>query len=181
MTLPGFYDLSGLEQIAVNLFYGWGYNFYRLENLLRADDQTIRARTGGLLGAARASIEAAEMDWRRSRLPPPSRERPRPDPAAVAGAQRLERLSRAIGGLEGQIRAQPVPENDRMTQWRRTEADTLGRLRSCDQRLAGQAEVLRAMLAGRDAEWILGNDAALDEGLRAIGETLADRARVLSL
>ena len=41
-----FYVVDELEKIAVNLFYGWGYNFYRLENQLRADDLTVRAKVG---------------------------------------------------------------------------------------------------------------------------------------
>jgi hypothetical protein len=111
-----FYDLHPLEEIAVNLFHGWGYNFYRLENQLRADDLVIRNQVCSLLGAARGALDAAESAYRRAFLPPPSREKPRQDPAAIANAQTLERLSHAVGALEGQIRAQPVPENDRMTQ-----------------------------------------------------------------
>src|SRR5271154_76989 len=97
--MPGFYDVDALGQIAINLFYGWGYNFYRLENQLRADDQLIRAKVGFLLGSARKSVETAERDYRREFLPPPSREKPRPDPEAVSGAQTLERLSKAIGAV----------------------------------------------------------------------------------
>ena len=115
MSDTDFYDVDELEKIAVNLFYGWGYNFYRLENQLRADDLTVRAKVGWLLGLARASVGAAESAYRRERLPEPTREKPRPDAAAVAGARMLEQLSKEIGALEGQIRAQPVPENDRMT------------------------------------------------------------------
>ena len=132
-----FYDLDELEKIAVNLFYGWGYNFYRLENQLRTDDLTIRAKVGWLLGSARASVETAESAYRRERLPEPTREKPRPDAGAVAGAQMLERLSKEIGSLEGRIRAQPAPENDRMTQRYRHEAATLQHLRDCDMELAG--------------------------------------------
>ena len=120
-----FDDLDALERIAVNLFYGWGYNSYRLENQLRADDLTVRAKVGWLLGQARAEVETAESAYRRLHLPPPTRQKPRPDADAVAGAQTLERLSQAIGALEGQIRAQPVPETDRMTQRYRHEAPTL--------------------------------------------------------
>ena len=32
-----------IAQTASLLFYGWGYNFYRVENQLRADDLLIRA------------------------------------------------------------------------------------------------------------------------------------------
>ena len=74
MSGPLFYDLEEIDQIAVNLFYGWGYNFYRLENQLRADDILVRGKVGWLLGLARASIEEAESVYRRAFLPPPSRE-----------------------------------------------------------------------------------------------------------
>src|SRR5580698_10625419 len=104
-----FYDDDPLRELAINLFHGWGYNFYRQENQLRADDQLVRSKVGLLLGWARKSVETAERDYRRDFLPPPSREKPRPDAAAVAGAQAIERLSRAIGAIQGQITAQPVP------------------------------------------------------------------------
>jgi hypothetical protein len=90
-------DADALKKIAVNLFYGWGYNFYRVENHLRADDQLVRAQVGALLGRARASVEAAESAWRRERFATPTREKPLPDPAAIEGARRLEAMSQALG------------------------------------------------------------------------------------
>ena len=87
MSDSDFYNLGELEQIAVNLFYGWGYNFYRLENQLRADDLTIRAKIGWLLGLSRAQVETAESAWRRAFLPAPTREKPRPDASAVEGVE----------------------------------------------------------------------------------------------
>ena len=150
--MPGsaFYDVGPLEQVAINLFYGWGYNFYRRENQLRADDQLIRAKTGFLLGSARKSVEMAESAYRREFLPPPSREKPRPDPAAIATAQALERLSKSIGSLIALINNQPVPENDRMTQRYRKEAPTLQALIQSDQTLVGQAELLRTLVENID-------------------------------
>ncbi len=68
MQGAAFYDAGPLKQVAVNLFYGWGYNFYRLENQLRADDQLVRAKAGLLLAQAGSSLEAAEMAWRRERI-----------------------------------------------------------------------------------------------------------------
>ena len=53
MPSSSFYDAGTLRQIATNLFHGWGYNFYRAENQLRADDQLVRARRDGC------------SDWRR--------------------------------------------------------------------------------------------------------------------
>ena len=78
MSSSAFYDAGPLEQVAINLFYGWGYNFYRKENQLRADDQLVRNKVGTLLSSARKSVETAEQAYRRDFLPPPSREKPRP-------------------------------------------------------------------------------------------------------
>ena len=177
--MPGFYDVDPLEKIAINLFYGWGYNFYRQENQLRADDQLIRSKVGLLLGTAHKSVETAERDYRRDFLPPPSREKPRPDASAVANAQALERLSRAIGAIQGQITAQPVPENDRMTQRYRQEASTLQTLMTSDYKLVGQSELLRSMLDQKNGTWIIDNLSALQEGLAAIEETLRTRQLLL--
>ncbi len=180
MTTPRFTDAEGPERVAINLFHGWGYNFYRLENLLRADDLLVRQKTGGLLAGARGSVEAAESVYRRAHLPPPSRAKPRPDAAAVAAAQVLERLSHDIGALEGRVRAQPVPETDRMSQWYRDEAETLLRLRDHDLGLVSRAESLRAIVAGRDGSWLIENGRLVDDMLAALAETLRIRAATLT-
>lgn len=180
MTTPGFTDAEGPERVAINLFYGWGYNFYRLENLLRADDLLVRQKTGGLLAEARGSVETAESAYRRIHLPPPSRAKPRPDAAAVEAAQALERLSHDIGALEGRVRAQPVPETDRMNQWYRDEAETLLRLRDHDLGLVSRAESLRALVAGRDGSWLIENARLVGDRLTEIAEALRMRAVTLA-
>ena len=179
--MPGdaFYDAGALRQIATNLFYGWGYNFYRVENQLRADDQLIRSKAASLLGDAMASVDAAENAYRREFLPAPTRAKPFPDAAAVEAAQKLERLARAIGALEASIQHQPVPENDRMTQRYRKEAQTLQRLMGFDERLVGQCELVRTMVSGHDGAAILKVAPDLEAGLEAIRETLHSRANVL--
>jgi hypothetical protein len=173
----GFYDDGALRHAAINLFHGWGYNFYRQENQLRADDQLVRAKVSWLLGRARTAVERAESDWRRERVPPPSRAKPFPDPDAVAVAQALERLAREIGALKGRIEALPVPENDRMTQRYRQEAATLQALGERDALLVGQADLLCSMAENHGAEAIL--TANLDEGLSAIAATLHARQALL--
>ncbi len=181
MPSSAFYDLDAIEQIAVNLFYGWGYNFYRLENQLRADDLTVRNQVCSLLGQARASVDTAESAYRRAFIPPPSREKPRPDADAMANAQTLEKFSHAIGALEGQIRTQPVPENDRMTQRYREEAPTLQKLLECDMRLTGHAETLRAMLDRKDGAWMIEKSAEIQDGLTAIETSLRERQAALTV
>jgi hypothetical protein len=179
MAGGGFYDAGPLKQVAVNLFYGWGYNFYRRENQLRADDQLVRTQAAALLGQALAAVQAAESGWRREHLPPPTRARPYPEADAVAGAQALERLGRDIGALEARLHALPAPENDRMSQRYRQEAETLQALIDCDEQLIGQAELLRTLVDGRDGAALLAAAADLGEGLKAIGETLKRREAAL--
>ena len=154
-----FYDAYADEQFFNNLLSGWGYNFYRAENQLRADDLMVRARVGEMLSAARARVAAAEAAFRHEHLPPPSRERPRHDPAAVARARALEALGASIGAVEGQIRALPVPETDHMTQRLRDERETLAALLAADRamvagaaRLADAADDDEAMVARALAE-----------------------------
>jgi len=179
MAAGDFYDPGPLKHVAINLFYGWGYNFYRKENQLRADDQLVRGKAAWLLGTARASIDAAESAYRREFLPPPTRANPIPDPGAVAGAQAIERLSRSVGALASRIQGQPAPEEDRMTQRYRQEAATLATLVERDQILVGQADLLRSMIDGRDGPWVLENLPALESGVHAIETTLRDRAALL--
>jgi hypothetical protein len=175
-----FYDADKLTRLATNLFYGWGYNFYRVENQLRADDQMVRARVCEILGAARLAVETAEAAYRREYLPPPSREKPRPEAQAVRNAQALESLTRDLGALEGHIRALPVPEADRMTQRFRREAETLSRLVEADQSLVAQAEFLRALLAGTPAAWILDHTADLRAQIGGLQAAIQSRRDLLA-
>lgn len=177
--MSGFYDAGALRKVATNLFYGWGYNFYRVENQLRADDQLVRAKASWLLGIAMESVVEAEAAYRREFLPPPSREKPYPDAAAVATVQRLERLARGIGALEAAIQQQPVPENDRMTQRYRQEAPTLQALIRCDEQLVGQCDLLRSMVVSQDGAAILEKATELEGGLDAIRATLREREAAL--
>ena len=174
-----FYDVGEIDQLAINLFYGWGYNFYRLENQLRADDLVIREKACWLLGQARTMVAAAESAYRRKHLPPPSRAKPLPDPDAVAGAQTLEMLSASLGQLEGTIRALPVPENDRMTARYRQEAETLAALSKCDQKLVGMSAFLVQTLDGKDCDWMLANYPDLLEGIALMQTCVRDRTSLL--
>jgi hypothetical protein len=174
-----FYDAGALRQIAANLFYGWGYNFYKQENQLRADDQLVRAKAGWILSNAAASVIAAESEYRREFLPAPSRAKPFPDAAAVSGAQELERLAKDISAVANRVAELPVPENDRMTERFREEAPTLQALIAQDEQLVGQCELLRSTLEKRDGKWIVEKMTEIRGGLAAIDATLMKRQSVL--
>ncbi len=170
--MPDFYAAYPDEKLVTNLLLGWGYNFYRAENQLRADDLMIRARVGELLCAARASIEATESAYRRTHLPPPSRANPRQDPEAIRHAQALEEAARRIGALEGQIRALPVPETDHMTERLRNERDTLTRLLQADHAMVASAAHIRSLADSQEDT----TDAA-----NALQQAISARREILSI
>ena len=145
-TTPNPIEAAGpAKRVLSNLFYGWGYNFYRRENQLRADDLLIRGKLSELLGECRAHLGAVEAAFRHEHLPPPTREHPFPDPAAVAAVQALQHRQRDIEALETAIRNAPVPEMDRIYQRHRTERDTLEKLVAVD------GDLVSAVVALRDA------------------------------
>lgn len=174
-----FYDVNKLSQVAVNLFYGWGYNFYKVENQLRADDQMVRAKAAWLLGEAATAVCSAEGDYRREFLPLPTRAKPSPDAEAIASAQKLEQLHREISALEQFIHQLPAPANDRMTQRYRLEAPTLANLIRFDTLLVGQCDLMRKSVNGVNAQDILKSLPDLEAGIAAIRATLHDREAVL--
>ena len=133
-------DTAGAVKATLsNLFYGWGYNFYRKENQLRADDLLVRGKVSELLGQARSHLAGIEAGFRRDFLPPPSREHPFPDRAAIQTAQALERARKDIEAFEVKVRNAPVPEMDRIHQRHRNERDTLEKLAAVDQDLVACA------------------------------------------
>ncbi len=169
-----------IAHVAITLFNGWGYNFYRKENQLRADDLMVRAKVSGLLADARSYVESAEQQFRREFLPPPSREKPRHDPDAIKGAQTLESIAHALGALEGHIRALPVPENDRMTQRFRRESESLARLLEADQEMVGHVEFMRSLLTSASPAWILENALSLRQQIAAVERAVQSRGDLLA-
>ena len=62
------------------LLNGYGYNWYRLDNQMRADDLIVRSRASEHLESAAARLRDLEGRYRRKYLPPPTREHPDADP-----------------------------------------------------------------------------------------------------
>jgi len=170
------------KQFLSNLFYGWGYNFYRKENQLRADDLLVRAKVSEMLAAARAHLADLERAWRREHLPEPTREHPYADAdaAAVASAQQMQRAQQLIEALELRVRTVGVPEMDRINQRHRNERDTLEQLVSVDGELVLAAKTFSDhALVQRDAAVLAMQmpDLLAQSGLES---GLAQRQQVLS-
>ena len=179
MAMFGFYDAGMLRQIATNLFYGWGYNFYRLENQLRSDDQLVRSKCGWLLGLATENVTRAEAEYRREFLPAPTRLKPYPEASSVTGAQTLERIAARLCAIGARMQTEPVPENDRMSQRFREEAPTLQAVMGFDEQMVGQCEMLRAGTEKQTGVWMLEHASEIEGGLAAIEDTLHRRQAVL--
>ena len=100
--LPG--EDSRLYRIGVMLLNGYGYNWYRLDNQMRADDLLVRSRASEHLESAAAQLRDLEGRYRRKYLPPPTREHPDPDPQHLAAARNSAPSqtgsSRSIPGCE---------------------------------------------------------------------------------
>jgi hypothetical protein len=176
-----FYEVGAASRIAINLFYGWGYNFYRTENQMRSDDLLIRQKVGGLLGEVRKIVSEAEGMYRREFIPPPTRDKPTFDPQILRNARDLEALAALISGIEGKIRSSAVPETDRIWQRHRREANTLAGLMRIDEELSARAESLRQALIGMMPLTILDQTKDIKQAIADIEETLSRRNALLSV
>ena len=176
-----FYDAGALKRLATNLFYGWGYNFYRAENQLRTDDLLIRAQVSDLIGQSRRRLTEIENAYRREFLPLPTRERPDPDPQAVRQAQTLKAWSQELGLIEGRIRAAPAPGTDRMWQRHREEKALLETLCAHDETLVGRCALLRDWLQPQTAEDLLAHGQEMGDMIAALHETLKARDQALQI
>jgi len=81
--------------------------------------------------------------------------------------------------IEQLIHQQPAPENDRMTQRYRNEAQTLQTLIEHDEQLVGHCELMRSMVSEQDGAALLKSAADIESGLQVIRTTLQHREAVL--
>ena len=178
--LPG--EGDSLYQIGVMLINGWGYNWYRLDNRMRADDLLIRERAGAYLAEASARLRDLEGRYRRKFLPPPSREHPFPEPDHVAAARRFREVEDRIGDIETRVRGAAAPANDKIWERHRDELDTLERLGRCDALLAAGSKGLGEAVAALPAGVALDPAAErqIDEYLGGLAGVLAQRGEILS-
>jgi hypothetical protein len=172
-----------IKQTALLLFYGWGYNFYRRENQLRADDLLVRAKAGGILAEARSHLGALEAEYRRINLPAPSREHPLPDPRKSEQARRLERCGRAIETVTTAILNASAPTDDFIWLRHRTEGGLLEMLQAIDVRLVDAAvefhdRLIESDLAGISAEPV---EAQIEQWLQPLRVIVRERAERLTL
>ena len=135
---------SPARRLLSNLFYGCGYNFYRREDDLQADDLLIRAKLGQLLCDSRTRLLSVHAAFVRKLLPP-DRGGARANPAIVDMEWALESAERELQGLEMAVLSAAAPEPGRIRRRDRERLATLARLVALD------GEALLALVTLRDA------------------------------
>jgi hypothetical protein len=178
--LPG--DNDPVYQAWVMLLNGYGYNWYRIDNQLRADDLLVRSRASEHLAAATARLRDIELQFRRKYLPPPTREKPFADPDRLAEVRHIRAISDRIAAIDTRIRGAAVPPNDRIWARHRDEVDTLFRLAQCDVVLVGAAnDLLRVVDAlALDAAVDAAAEARIEQQLDYLRMALGQRGEILA-
>ncbi|MBV8133272.1 MAG: hypothetical protein JO282_12305 [Alphaproteobacteria bacterium] len=179
--LPG--EDSRLYRIGVMLLNGYGYNWYRLDNQMRADDLLVRSRASEHLESAAARLRDLEGRYRRKYLPPPTREHPDPDPQRLAEAHRFRGVADRILEIDTRLRGAAVPPDDKVWLRQRGELETLQRLGKCDVVLTAGAKELVEIVAGLPAD--IGVDPVveeqIDQYLGHLAATLTRRGEILAV
>lgn len=178
---PEYYETGALGQVAILVWSGWGYNMFRTENQLRADSLLIRSKGSEILGRAITSLRDAESAYRKAKLPPLTRQSPRHDTVALAGARTIEALVTEVGRIEGLLRSAPAPETDRIWQRYRRERNLLERLVESDKNTIGKAEVFRRGVQGKDGQWLVDNESEVREALASLAESIVERSGLLTV
>jgi hypothetical protein len=179
--LPG--EDSRLHRIGVMLLNGYGYNWYRLDNQMRADDLLVRSRASEHLESAATRLRELDGRYRRKYLPPPTREHPDPDPQHLAAAQQFRAVVDRILEIDTRVRGAPVPPDDKIWVRQRGELETLQRLGKCDVVLVAGAKELAGLVAKLSSD--VGIDPAIeqriDQHLDELTEALTRRGEILAV
>lgn len=178
--LPG--ERSRFARIGVMLLNGYGYNWYRADNRMRADDLLIRSQAGEHLENAAAHLRALEAGYRRRYLPPPTRTHPDPDPLHLAAVRQFRAVADRLAGIDTRLRGAAAPADDKVWRRHRRETDTLRLLCECDSILIAAAKELQDFVSGLPAE--TGLDAAaeqrIEEDLGQLTAALTRRNEILA-
>ena len=179
--LPG--EDSRLYRIGVMLLNGYGYNWYRLDNQMRADDLLVRSRASEHLESVAARLRELDGRYRRKYLTPPTREHPDADPEHLTAAQHFRAVAQRILEIDTRLRGAAVPPDDKIWLRQRGELETLQRLGKCDVLLVADAKELASRVGDLPAD--AGIDPAseqqINQQLGRLAEALTRRDEILAV
>ena len=178
-TLPD--EHSALYKTWVMLLNGYGYNWYRKDNQLRADDLLVRERASHFILEAAKKLQDQESEFARKFLPPPTRENPFPPDDKLAIHALIRRTRQDLLALEARIRGLSAPPTDRIWQRHRTETGVLENLGRRDVQLVGLAKEVDAEAEKLDvATWSRPEGPrSLTENVRKLEQVIAERTEYL--
>jgi hypothetical protein len=172
---------SALYKTWVMLLNGYGYNWYRKDNQLRADDLLVRERAGHFILEAAKKLQEQEAAFARQHLPPPTRENPFPPDDKLATHALIRRTRQDLLALEARIRGLSAPPTDRIWQRHRTEVDVLENLGRRDVQLVGFSKEVDTEAGKLDvADWSHPErPRPLTDNIRTLEQVIAERAEYL--
>jgi hypothetical protein len=172
---------SAIYKTWVMLLNGYGYNWYRKDNQLRADDLLVRERASHFLVEAAKAVQNQEAAYARKYLPPSTRENPFPPEDKLATHALIRRQQQDLLALEARVRGLSVPPTDRIWQRHRTEVDVLEKLGQRDVQLVGLAQEVAAAATRLDPEaWDQPERVeSLTTNIRKVEQVIAERTEFL--
>ena len=165
------------------LLNGYGYNWYRVDNQMRADDLLVRSRASEHLESAAARLRDLEARYRRKYLPPPTREHPDPDPQHLVAARQFRTVAERILEIDTKLRGAAVPPDDKIWLRQRGELKTLQRLGKCDVVLVAGAKELAGLVAEVPADVGIDPEVEqrIDQHLGRLAAALTRRSDILAI
>ncbi|MBS2965724.1 hypothetical protein KGA66_21915 [Actinocrinis puniceicyclus] len=157
-----------------------GVDHYTEAGRLRADDLAVRSRAAELLARAAQSLSTAAAEYRRTQVPPPTREQPFPAPELLEPAAAARRLAERYAAAADRVRNAPFPPDPKKT-WKKLRTLGAARLLELDRSLVGQAQYAAAVV-GDAAPERLGELPAGEilDALAALTATLEERITYIS-
>jgi hypothetical protein len=172
---------SGIYKTWVMLLNGYGYNWYRKDNQLRADDLLVRQHASHFIVEAAKNLQEQEAAYARKYLPAPTRESPFPPEERLATHALIRRTRQDLLALEGRIRGLSAPVSDRIWARHRSEVNVLENLSSHDVQLVGLSKAVDDEAAKLDADaWNAAERLApLTESVKNVEQVIAERTQYL--
>jgi hypothetical protein len=136
------------------LLSGYGFNYYRIENQLRADDLLVRQKAGASFGQAAAKLEKLAAEFQLSFIPAPNRQQPFPPADLMERLNALRRLRQRVLDQESLLQGLSSPAQDKIWRRLRNEEGLLNALLQADvAMLQLAAEMERGVAALTGETW----------------------------
>jgi hypothetical protein len=99
------------------LMLGCGFNFYRVENQLRADDLLVRQKAGSFFGHTSARLEKLAEEYQHTVIPAPTRQQPYPPAELMERLNAIRALRQRVQNQGSFLQGLSAPTQDKI--WRR--------------------------------------------------------------